>query len=206
MTSTAAQETITALDISNNDIGEQGATVVADMLKENKHLVDINMDCNPVGRRGGRAMLRALRAILLFRIQRKVSLSKCSFEYQSPAKLFDPAEPGGKHLCNLADIHERVVANELVELAWREAGENVMDEKLNDKAYHLPEPPEDVVWTRDDFNLPERGVLSLTYISTKRPPRMEDVIEDPVLPTWNNLLTIPGAALTNYDVTRCSRS
>jgi Ran GTPase-activating protein (RanGAP) involved in mRNA processing and transport len=175
------QQTITALDISNNDIGEQGATVVADMLKENKHLVDIQMDSNPIGRRGGRAMLRALRAILLFKIQRKVSLSKCNFEYQSPAKLFDPAEPGGKHSCNLADIHERVVANELVELAWREAGENVMDEKLNGKAYNLPEPPEGVVWTRDDFNLPETGRLSLTYISTKRPPRMEEVIEDRVL-------------------------
>jgi hypothetical protein len=41
--------------------------------------------------------------------------------------------------------------------------------------FELPEPPEGVVWTREDYRLPEEGVLSLRYRPTKRVPRMEQV-------------------------------
>ena len=55
----------------------------------------------------------------------------------------------------------RQVANELIELAWREEGENVKDERLNGKKYDLPEPPDGEVWTREDFVLPEEGELQV---------------------------------------------
>ena len=41
-------------------------------------------------------------------------LRNCNFDYQSPEHLFDPSEPGGTYICNLADPYERVVGNELV--------------------------------------------------------------------------------------------
>eukprot|EP01052_Picozoa_sp_SAG31_P030529 SAG31_NODE_3136_length_4636_cov_1.969583_4_plen_522_part_01 len=173
------QRSVLNLDLSNNDIAESGATVLADALKENYTLERVNLDHNPIGQRGGRAMLRAIRQIIIFKYDANISMCSCNFDHKDPAaKLFDPQEPGGQHTCDLADIHQRVKANELIELAWREEGENVKGEKLNGKKYDLPEPPDGVVWTREDFNLPESGTLELFYVSTRRPPRMEDVIED----------------------------
>ena len=48
---------------------------------------------------------------------RSIMLRNCNFNYQSPEHLFDPSEPGGTYVCNLADPYERVVGNELVRFA-----------------------------------------------------------------------------------------
>ena len=36
-------------------------------------------------------------------------------------------------------------------------------------------------WTRDDYRLPETGVLTLTYRDTPNVPRMEDVVDEGML-------------------------
>ena len=59
-------------------------------------------------------------------------------------------------------------------------GENWEDEQLDGKPFQLPEPPEGVIWTREDYRLPETGVLSVKYRPTKRVPRMEQVIDEPM--------------------------
>ena len=41
------------------------AAVLADMLKENYTMENINLDHNPIGQRGGRAMLRAIRQVMI---------------------------------------------------------------------------------------------------------------------------------------------
>ena len=97
--------------------------------------------------------------------------------------------------CDLADPYERVVANELVALAWSEDGENWQDEKLTGAdggsaaAFELPEPPPGELWTRDDFNLEEDGVLSLDYLPTKRIPKMEDVVGGRMFDTLREMMT-----------------
>ena len=168
------------LDVSHCSIAERGAMVLSDMLIENRVITSLVLDDNPVGKRGGRAILRALRSIVLFKMERAISLRNCNFDYQSTEHLFDPSEPGGSYVCHLEDPYERTVGNELVELAWREVGENWEDEQLDGKAFELPEPPEGVVWTREDYRLPETGILSLKYKPTKRVPRMEQVIDEPM--------------------------
>jgi hypothetical protein len=69
--------------------------VLSDMLIENRVVTALILDDNPVGKRGGRAILRALRSIVLFKMQRSISLRNCNFDYQSKQHLFDPSEPGG---------------------------------------------------------------------------------------------------------------
>ena len=44
--------------------------VLSDMLIENRIITSLVLDDNPVGKRGGRAILRALRSIVLFKMQR----------------------------------------------------------------------------------------------------------------------------------------
>lgn len=39
--------------------------MLADMLKENYTVENINLDHNPIGQRGGRAMLRAIRQVMI---------------------------------------------------------------------------------------------------------------------------------------------
>jgi hypothetical protein len=71
---------------------------------------------------------------------------------------------------------QRVVANELVELAWTQPGENWKDEKLDGAPYELPEPGKGEIWTRSDFKLPEEGRLEVTYQPSARVPRYSDVL------------------------------
>lgn len=92
---------------------------------------------------------------------------------------FDPYKPGGTWLCRLNNPYERVVANELVALAWSEDGENWQDEKLDGSPFEVPEPPDGSSWERANpnaFRLPEDGELQVTYHCTRLPPTSIDVL------------------------------
>lgn len=170
------------LDVSHNDIQEKGTMVLADALKENKVLKYMCLDSNPIGPDGGRAVLRTLRTIAERNQKgREISIKHCNLACEDGEDIFDPLEPGGHHVCNLADPYERVVANELVELAWKQDGENWANETLDGKPFSLPEPEPGEIWYRDEFALPEEGVLELTFVPTKRVPRMENVVSARVL-------------------------
>lgn len=72
--------------------------------------------------------------------------------------LFEPSAPAGFHRCDLEDPYERMVAWELVELAWEDDGENLQDEMLDGSPFELEEPEPGEVWTRADHpTLPDSG-------------------------------------------------
>jgi Ran GTPase-activating protein (RanGAP) involved in mRNA processing and transport len=173
--------TLLALDVTHNEIKEKGCFVIADMLKENRGLERIRLNENPIGERGARAILRTIRKLILYGWQREISVANCNMYYTSKDQIFDPQEAGGFHSCNLADPYQRSVAWGLVELAWDEDGENWIGETHDGKPYDLDEPPPGEIWTREKFQLPITGELSLTYFSTMRVARYGDVIEDPML-------------------------
>eukprot|EP01052_Picozoa_sp_SAG31_P016468 SAG31_NODE_1093_length_9952_cov_16.099056_3_plen_106_part_00 len=54
--------------------------------------------------------------------------------------------------------------------------QNWHSEKLDGNPFELPEPGEGELWNRDNFDLPRYGVLELGYISTRKPPRIQDAI------------------------------
>ena len=102
------------------------------------------------------------------------------FDHDQP--LFDPADAGGHHKCNLEDAYQRMVAWELVELAWTEEGENWSDERIDGSDFNLEEPEPGEIWMRADHPvLPDSGLLTLNYTNTPRVPRFKDVIEPPML-------------------------
>lgn len=179
------------LDLTHNDIGERGGFVLADTLQENTTLETITLDKNPIGQRGGVALLRALKGYDALGVDRLISMQQCNFEaVEYPDELekslshetlwgrtFDPMQPQGVWVCNLDDPYGRSVANGLAELAWVEDDQNWDDEltTLNGSPYDLPEPDVGIVWTREDFSLPEEGILKVHYMSTLRTPRMSDI-------------------------------
>eukprot|EP01048_Picozoa_sp_COSAG05_P009796 COSAG05_NODE_825_length_7106_cov_74.690881_11_plen_83_part_00 len=54
----SVDQTLEWLDMVSCDIKERGSFVIADMLKENTALKMVILNDNPIGQRGGRAVLR----------------------------------------------------------------------------------------------------------------------------------------------------
>ena len=52
------------LDLTHVEMKERGAMVMADVLKEDKTLATVLLNENPIGQRGGRAVLRAMRKMV----------------------------------------------------------------------------------------------------------------------------------------------
>ena len=122
---------LTSLDLSHNDIRERGTMVIGDMCKENTTLKQLWLDSNPIGERGGRAILRAFRAMLEYGIDRDISLSKTNFQTRDETSfhtvngvpqynvpLFDPAQPGGTYELHLDDPYDRCDSLSLSILGW----------------------------------------------------------------------------------------
>lgn len=195
------------LDVSHNDIQEKGTLVLADAMKENVTLTHMCLDSNPIGPDGGRAVLRALCTIAERNQEgREISIQHCNLACEDGEDIFDPLEPGGHHVCNLADPYERVVANELVELAWKQDGENWENETLDGQPFSLPEPAPGEVWYRDEFALPENGVLELTFVPTKRVPRMESVVSARVLDRLEAMMNHPAVTDQGLGILRLACS
>ena len=111
--------------------------VISDILKENKAITKLVLDQNPIGERGGRAVLRAIRTFTLFGMQRDISIKDCNIQFNDndtsndndpqllgEPRAFDPLVPAGQYKLNLAKPFDRMIAWELVELAWWQDGEN----------------------------------------------------------------------------------
>ena len=72
------------------------------MLKENRGLRTLVLDDNPIGQRGGRAILRALARMVELGTagSRHIDLAHCNMNYTSSEPLFDPEHPGGECACS----------------------------------------------------------------------------------------------------------
>lgn len=116
-----ANATLTTLDLAHNNIPAQGALTIANALKANSHapLATLNVDGNPLGQTGGRAMLHAVAA----RPERKlhVSMEGCNFDLSSTDS-FDPAEATGSYDLNMEVPYERAIALELLRVANNKQG------------------------------------------------------------------------------------
>jgi hypothetical protein len=80
---------------------------------------------------------------------------------------FDPANAGGPHTLDLADPYEASVAEELVALAWQEAGDNWTAVTVDNQPFELP-GPEDGGHDGSPRRpvLPGSGILRLVYAAS----------------------------------------
>jgi hypothetical protein len=181
------------LNVSHDEISEKGAFVLADMLKENHGLKELVLSDNPIGQRGGRAILRSINRMVQLGTAnlRHIDLSGCNYNYHTQDEIFDPANPGGDHSCDLSDPYERAKAWELVELAWNEDGENWSNETIDGKPFELAEPKVGEVWGREDYQLPSEGILHVTYLMTPKVPRFTDVVDDEMFEKLCGLMIDP---------------
>jgi Ran GTPase-activating protein (RanGAP) involved in mRNA processing and transport len=107
------------LNVSHAEIAERGTMVLADALLENRGLKALVIQSNPIGQRGGRAILRVISYNLRFGWDRLVEIAGCNYTvFNSTEELFDRDAAAGEHVLDLADPYERMVAWQLVDLAW----------------------------------------------------------------------------------------
>ena len=147
------------LDISFNRVKERGSICIADGLKQNESLKVLNMNGNPVGPTGGRALLKM---IAMDGNMRKISLEQCNFEMPDDGPIpFDINEPNGFYKLDLSIPYDRMIATSLQDLAYTQGGECWRGEKLNGEFFDFPET-DPMAW-----EVPEEGILELAFVSNK---------------------------------------
>ena len=118
MESLRTNRTMNWLEMDNNQIKGRGALVIANSLEENKTLTYLQLWDNPLGKSGGRAMLRC---VARTGDVRSIDLENCNFEIEEDG-LFDPAEPPSRLDLDLTNLYERAVANEFVRIIGTKPG------------------------------------------------------------------------------------
>jgi hypothetical protein len=91
---------LVSLDVSYNKVKERGSICMADGLQQNESIKNLNMDGNPVGPTGGRALLKMIASE---GNMRNISLEHCNFEMPDDGPIpFDITEPNGFYTLDLS--------------------------------------------------------------------------------------------------------
>ena len=161
------------LDLSHNRMNEQSAFLVAGPLEFNKSLTKLVLDGNPVGQSGCR---RLMNSCLGFKnsleTQEKddrtveVSLKDCSFGMVNPSS-FDPSEPAGEYVFDMADPYSRLVVRDLLKIEAMGKGQFQRHSVTLDwEPYNLKK--------MTDFDreaeVPDSGEFGFRFVSLRKPP------------------------------------
>ena len=162
------------VDLSHNRINEQAAFLIAGPLEYNKSIQKLIMDGNPIGQSGCR---RIMGSCLGFKNQSveqtekeertiEVSLQDCSFGTVSVSS-FDPSEPAGEYLFDMADPYARLVIRDLLKIEALGKGEFVRHTiRLEGEPYDL----KPMVDFDREPKVPEEGEMAFRFVSLRKPP------------------------------------
>uniref|UniRef100_A0A7S1TQ68 EF-hand domain-containing protein n=1 Tax=Phaeomonas parva TaxID=124430 RepID=A0A7S1TQ68_9STRA len=151
--------TIKRMDLSFNFIKERGSIQLAHALGVNTSIRVLMLDGNPVGPRGGKALLRQ---VVKNGDMKNISLLHCNFDVPEDGPTpFDPQEPNGFYRLDLSSDYDRMVALQLQELAYSQGGECWRGEKLDGKLFDFPEDP------NSGWEVPHQGILELAFVANK---------------------------------------
>ena len=154
-----SSDAINSLDVSYNKVKERGCICLADSLKNNESIKNLNMDGNPVGPTGGKALLKMIASD---GNMRNISLDQCNFEVPDDGPIpFDITVPNGFYLLDLSIPYDRMIATSLQELAYTQGGECWRGEKMNGEFFDFPEE-DPSAWT-----VPEEGILEFAFVANR---------------------------------------
>eukprot|EP00741_Cyanophora_paradoxa_P018362 tig00000204_g17729.t1 len=177
---------LVTVDLSANGLTERPCIVLGAALNENKTLKEVRLGMNPVGQKGGRALVRAMSnawrrrtaeeadaeepeeeeeapvpAGMAAQAERKIDLARCNFECTTETgtnRYFDFSEPSGRYSLDVGRPYDRVVAMELMRLALDEGAECWKNARFNGRPFPLPEPHALA------YALPDAGTLEVEYV------------------------------------------
>ena len=170
------------LDLSHNRMVESSAGLITEALQVNKSLKTLNLDSNPIGKIGRRRIL-SVTISNNTRVNAEevdtngtchVSLTDTDFALVNPNS-FDPSEPAGEYLFDMTDPYSRFVLRDLLKLEAIGKGQFQRQTVYLDGKYFKLKKMESL---EDDCGLPEAGEMSFRFVSTRQPPKFDDVLED----------------------------
>lgn len=160
----AANRQLLSLDISKNNLREEAAAALAAALALNSTLRSLQLHGNPLSDRG---VGQLLQAVAVHRSVRDLGLQAVPLE-RSGVGLYDPLNPTGRFLLDLADKYDRSVAESHLELARQEAvsgAGGLLNVAHGGKPLNLAEGADIRSWP-----LPAAGTLAYDFVSAKRVP------------------------------------
>ena len=122
---------VTAVDVSHNNIGPEGAIVIGFGLSANSTLTHLDLSCNPLGQRGLAAVLMRGAAPGRTLIVDHGQPTLC----MPPRRVFNEDAPGGHYELSLDRPYDRWVAQQVVQVARKpKFGEATRRAALLDRA------------------------------------------------------------------------
>ena len=163
---------LSSLNLAHNRINGRQGSILAEGLSRNTSVCHLVLDGNPLGSFGSRKLLNAMSDSNLedadkgARSQRFISMTDCHVGFVDP-QMFDPANPGGTYTLDLEDKYSRTVLQNMAVLQFRGNGSFASGSvRLDDRPWSIPTGDKVMQWQP-----PDRGVVSLTFISNRQPPK-----------------------------------
>ena len=117
--------TLQTILLSNNNISSSGCFCVVEGIKKCKSLVSIDLTNNPIGHRGAVSVMMAL---LDIGDRVKIDIRGCSIARKDTTCWFDPENPTGKHILDLAKEYDRAVAIDMLKECAHGNGTYLVDD------------------------------------------------------------------------------
>ena len=110
---------LTELDLSFNAVKATAALVLANAFHRNHTLTSLDLAGNPIGKRGGEAIITAVRRYQLPERFLHVNLANADLEQDTAVdgNLFNPTSPNGTYLLDMTTPYAQIVVQELYRLA-----------------------------------------------------------------------------------------
>ena len=159
---------LTHLDVSHNRINLEGALSLAEGIKNNNALISLELGFNPMGMQGVRHDLTGVEAVVgaLRQNQNLESVGLSNVQSggsysRGRASRFDPKNPDGHYVLDLAQPWDRFLAETLHERMAAEVGESWVNATLGGAPLELPTDS-------SSWQVPPKGVLEFDYVTWKR--------------------------------------
>lgn len=168
-----------SLNLAHNRINGRHGSILAEGLTHNISVQQLVLDGNPLGAYGSRKIMNAMSDTSLedsekgAQSQRFVSMTDCHVGFVDP-QMFDPANPGGTYTLDLEDKYSRTVLQNMAVLQLRGNGSFASGSvRLDDKPWTIPTGEKVMQWQP-----PDKGVVSLTFISNRQPPKADSTFTE----------------------------
>jgi hypothetical protein len=179
------------LNLAHNRINGRQGSVLAEGVSRNVSVNHLVLDGNPLGAYASRKLMNAMSDASLedssetgLHVPRVVSMTDCHIGFVDP-QMFDPANPAGTYSLDLADKYSRTVLQNMAVMQLRGNGSFASGTvRLDDKPWSIPTGDKVMQWQP-----PNNGIVSLTFVSNRRPPKEDSTFSDAELQLYLTALT-----------------
>ncbi|KAJ1473787.1 hypothetical protein T484DRAFT_1834834 [Baffinella frigidus] len=157
------------LDLSHNSLDERNTIVIAENVRTNEVMTNLQLSDNPLGPIGAKLMFKLMDA---FGADRKLVFENCNFDAKSKHCPIDPADIQGDFSLDLSQPYERACAKALVRIAGKNIADQWQNCRLNGSPFNVKN------FDGSSESMPESGILSACYYKLIQRKAAHDVVSE----------------------------